>query len=169
MILNKDEIRKLILENGLITDYIDLKIQLTENGFDLTLRELSKFITYGMVDFDNSNRKIPETESLELDNKYAQWLEQGVYKVTFNETLKIPLNLCAESIHRSSLMRCGVVVSSGYWESGYSGRGVGFLNVINPHGFMIFKNARIAQIRFKKNNPVDRGYNGKYQNEGKNK
>jgi len=51
VLLNKDEIRALIEEQGLISNYVDLDTQLQPGGFDLTLREVHSFASGGSVDF----------------------------------------------------------------------------------------------------------------------
>lgn len=166
MILNKEEIRELIEKKNLITGYVALETQLTENGFDLTVQDIGEFLSEGVLDFDNSKRLISDVKWCIWEGVGYLFLPVGIYLARFNETLRIPLNLCAESIHRSTLMRCGVGTSAGYWESGYHGQGFTFLDVKNPRGFLLYRNARICQIRFKRVKPVSRGYNGIYQNEG---
>jgi len=41
--LNRQEIKDLIIKNKLIENYINLDIQLTPNGFDLTVGNIFKF------------------------------------------------------------------------------------------------------------------------------
>ncbi len=45
--LNKEQILKLIRKNNLIAGYINLDIQLTPNGFDLTAGEIFEFACAG--------------------------------------------------------------------------------------------------------------------------
>ena len=51
--LNRQEIRKLIQEKELISNYIDLDTQLTPNGLDLTVARIFAFNARGAIDFSN--------------------------------------------------------------------------------------------------------------------
>ena len=170
-ILNKEEIKKLIVEKDLIKEYIDLETQLQTNGFDLTVREVSNFNSRGSLDFSNKERILPELRShisFETLHPRAEFWEllQGCYSVEFNEVISLPLDLMAISIHRSSLMRCGVTTATGCWDAGYQGRGRTLLIVSNPFGLKLYKNARLVQMTFHRLNPSDKGYQGSYQREG---
>ena len=54
--LNRQELKKLITDNNLVENFINLDIQLTPNGFDLTAKEIFKFESHGALDFSNSER-----------------------------------------------------------------------------------------------------------------
>ena len=62
MILSKDEISRRIIEDKLVSGFSDLKHQLQPAGIDLTLEKIYRFKTEGKIDFDNSERKLSETE-----------------------------------------------------------------------------------------------------------
>ena len=171
-VIAADEIKRRILEEKLVENYINLDTQLQPAGFDLTVNVVGVFKTDGAVDFDNSCRKNSEIDWVEpyltLDTKKPFWhLGPGVYAMMFNERMNFPLDLMGDSFHRSSLMRCGVEVSYGRWDPGYCGMGRTLLIVHNPHGFTLYKDARVAQVKFFKVRGVKKGYNGQYQGEGK--
>mgnify|MGYP001029784483 CR=1 FL=1 len=164
--LNNKEIRNLIEEKDLISNYIDLDTQLQPNGFDLTIADVYELLSAGQIDFDNSQRRFPLIKSLFPDNKYGVQLVQGCYQILFNEVIKIPLNLIGISINRSSLMRCGCSTAVGIWDAGYEGKGKTSLLVSNLQGLSLYKNARIVQILFLELNDVENGYAGVFQGEG---
>ena len=69
------------------------------------------------------------------------------------------------TIQRSSLPRSGVEISIGTWDVGYRGRGVSVMDVKNPLGFTVEKNARIVQMHFIEVGECLKLYNGTYHNE----
>ena len=149
--------------NDMIKDFIDNSVQEQIAGFDLTVREIMKVNDGGSLDFDNSNRQIPEHEILEIKNN--SWkLQPGGYLVKYNEIVKVPLDAVGIVLPRSSLMRCGGTLCSAVWDPGYNGRGVGLLIIFTE--IVIHKNARIAQIIFiKTQEKTKKSYAGEYQNE----
>ncbi len=165
--LSRDELRERIEgEIPLIENMIDKEIQLQPNSVELTLRGIEALKGPGTVDFDNSQRQVPQSENIGFDNEDWTLLAPGTYKVTFNEIVNIPLDLAAVARPRSSLLRCGVTVESAVWDSGYRGRSESMLVVHNPHGFRVKRNARLLQlVFFSLRKKVSQGYNGRYQNE----
>lgn len=165
--LSRDELRERINSNmPLVENMIDAETQLQPNSFELTLKSIEALNGAGAVDFDNSERRIPESEAIEFDEEGWAMLEPGTYKITFNEIVNIPLDLAAIARPRSSLLRCGVTVESAVWDSGYRGRSESMLVVYNPHGFRVKKGARLLQLIFYSlRTEVSEGYCGRYQNE----
>lgn len=165
--LSRDELRERIAgETPLVENMIDKDTQLQPNSVELTLRTVESLKGLGAVDFDNSQRQVPQSENLEFDSEGWILLAPGTYKVTFNEIVNIPLDLAAIARPRSSLLRCGVTVESAVWDSGYRGRSESMLVVYNPHGFRVRKNARLLQLVFYSlQGKVEQGYNGRYQHE----
>ncbi len=119
-VLSSEEIRRRILEEGLIRDYIDLETQLQPNGFDCTLRAVAKLKGCGRIDFDNSKRQLPETEEIE----FSKWvyLPKGVYRAYLNEIVSLGKDLMALARPRSTLVRAGANVLTAVWDAGYTGR-----------------------------------------------
>lgn len=165
--LSRDELRERIEgEIPLIENMIDKEIQLQPNSVELTLRGIEALKNSGAVDFDNSQRQVPQSENIGFDSEDWALLAPGTYKVTFNEIVNIPLDLAAIARPRSSLLRCGVTVESAVWDSGYRGRSESMLVVHNPYGFRVRRNARLLQlVFFSLRREVSQGYNGRYQNE----
>ncbi|UCD43928.1 MAG: deoxyuridine 5'-triphosphate nucleotidohydrolase [Candidatus Bathyarchaeota archaeon] len=165
MLLNKDEIRALIEEQGLISNYNDLDTQLQPAGFDLTLREVYSFAGSGSVDFSNLERVIAGTEPFLSDFDGWYWMPEGSYIVVYNEEVRMPLDVAALARTRSTLLRNGAVIETAVWDPGYKGRSSSLLVVHNPYGIRFKKDARIAQLIFFRILEVGEGYGGAYQNE----
>lgn len=163
--LNDKILRKLIEENGLVTEYLDLDKQLQPSGFDLSLESVEEYLGGGAVDFSNKERVIAETRKVEPDEKDWIHLKKGVYKVIYNEVVKMPLNVAAIARTRSTLLRNGAEVGTAVWDPGYEGRSSSMLTVHNPHGLRLKKDARVAQLIFFETGDVEKGYSGVYQKE----
>jgi dUTP pyrophosphatase len=163
--LNDKILRKLITEYNLVTEYIDLDKQLQPSGFDLSLESVEAYLGGGAVDFSNRERVIADTRTIEPDSDGWINLEKGVYKVVYNEVVKMPMNVAAIARTRSTLLRNGAEVGTAVWDPGYEGRSSSMLTVHNPHGLRLKKDARVAQLIFFETGDVEKGYSGVYQKE----
>ncbi|SDF74144.1 dUTP pyrophosphatase [Methanolobus vulcani] len=166
-LLSRNELRELInSEKPLVENMIDTETQLQPNSVELTLKGIETYTSSGAVDFDNSEREIPSTKSIQFDENEWAHLEPGVYKITFNEIVNIPLDRAAIARPRSTLLRCGANIGTAVWDSGYRGRSESMLVVYNPHGFRLKRNARVMQlIFFDLHSELTEGYCGQYQHE----
>jgi dUTP pyrophosphatase len=165
-VLSKSQIRALLRNKPpLVEKLIDLNTQLQPNGIDLTVMQIEKIVSPGCVDFSNKDRKLSETEKLAFDGDQV-FLPPGPYKVLFNEIVHLPKDIMAIGAPRTSLIRCGVTVETGFWDAGYEGRSESLLVVVNEKGFYVKRNARILQLAFIKLAKVaSSGYGGIYQSE----
>ena len=127
-------------------------------GIDITLKEVYRFKSPGVIDFDNKERKISDVEPIPFDGGAEGaaggstadrvMLKPGAYKVIFNEYVRIPKNVAGLCLPRSSLLRCGVTLECAVWDPGYEGRSEALLVVRNEHGVNLKKNAKIGQMIF---------------------
>jgi len=163
--LNDQDIRRLIEEQQLITGYIDLDVQLQPSGFDISLEGVESFRGGGAVDYSNQERALAMTEPVLPDDIGWFNLGQGCYKVVYNETVRMPLDVAALARTRSTLLRNGASLGTAVWDPGYQGRSSSLLVVHNPHGIRLKRDARIAQLVFFYTGEVGKGYSGAYQNE----
>lgn len=169
MVLNREELAKLINEVNLISKWVDLHTQLTPNGFDLTVAKLYSFDTDGALDFSNKERVLPDcTELLAVkhkpDDAFGWWqLDAGAYKVVTNEVVDLPKDIIAMAYPRSSLLRMGAFTQTAVWDAGFRGASEFILVVNNPAGIRIKQNARVVQLVFERINPTQEGYRGIYQ------
>ena len=167
-VLSRSQIRALLrTKPPLIEELIDVNTQLQPNGVDLTVRQIEKIVSAGCIDFSNKDRKLSDTEKLDFDAD-GLFLPPGQYKVIYNEIVHLPKDIMAIGAPRTSLLRCGVTVETGFWDAGYEGRSESLLIVINEKGFYVKRNARILQlafIRLSKKIAAGSGYAGIYQSE----
>ena len=163
--LTDKQLRILIEEHELIKRYIDLNTQLQPSGFDLSLESIEEYLGGGAVDFSNEERIIAKTKPLVMNEDEWYTVKKGVYKIVYNEVVKMPLNIAAIARTRSTLLRNGAEVGTAVWDPGYEGRSSSMLTVHNPKGLKLKKNARVAQLIFFYTGEVGRGYNGVYQRE----
>lgn len=150
----------------LLENAVDIETQIQPNGLELTLKEIKTIEGFGAVDFDNSERRLPDGKTIEFGNDGWVRLSKGIYKVLFNEIVNIPMNLAAIAKPRSTLIRCGATLETAVWDAGYRGRSESMLVIYNAAGFKLKKNARIMQLLFYTlDSKVEEGYSGIYQNE----
>lgn len=136
-------------------------------GIDITLKEVYSFKSEGLIDFDNSERKISEVEPMAFDSDKVS-LKPGAYKVIFNEYVRIPKDVAGLCLPRSSLLRCGVTLECAVWDPGYEGRSEALLLVKNEHGIIFKKDAKIGQMVFiKLAEGASSLYEGQYKGENK--
>ncbi|MEM4255349.1 MAG: deoxyuridine 5'-triphosphate nucleotidohydrolase [Candidatus Norongarragalinales archaeon] len=146
MILSKSEILELILKEKLVEGYVDLKHQLQPASFDLTVAQVFALESPATIDFDNSSRKVSKTKEIPWENNEIT-LAQGEYKIQYNETVRLPADIAALTVNRSSLGRSGCIVQSGWWDPGYHGKG-GSMLTVGKQGLHVKKNAKVAQMVF---------------------
>ena len=166
-VLSAEEIRlRLSVEPPLVRGYPALDDQLQPNGFDLTLAKIQRHAGRGTIGLSNADRVLSSLEPIDFEaDGYAE-LHPGIYHVTYNEVVALPLDVMALGRARSSLNRIGVTIHSAVWDAGYEGRSTSLLHVLNPAGFQVRRDARILQLVFiTLNIAAESGYMGIYQGE----
>jgi len=165
-ILTDREIRaRLLSKPPLLEGLRDESSQIQPCGVDLTVRTISRFMTAGTIDFDNSGRVLPERTPIPWEDNFAS-LVQGAYHIVYNEVVNLPRDIMALAYPRSSLLRCGVTLHTAVWDPGYSGRAESLLVVHNPCGFHLGEGARVAQLVFTiLGSDVESVYNGRFRGE----
>jgi dUTP pyrophosphatase len=155
-----------IIKNGIVNELKDPEKQVQPCGIDLTVAKIEMYKSEGVIDFDNSLRKLPRLE--ESGTFQGAWhLTPGAYLITLNEITTIPIDCCGIARPRSSLLRMGVTVHTATWDSGYHGKSQIMLHVINPRGIIIYPNAKILQLMILRLDTIaTKGYDGIYMNEG---
>jgi dUTP pyrophosphatase len=165
-ILAQADILSLIKKDPpLVEHYLDLDQQIQTNGFDLSLRSISCFTTYGKLSMDNKNRRISEQQVINFEKEGCIHLKQGCYSIVYNEIINLPLDIMALGLTRSSLLRSGASIHTAVWDAGYSGRSESLLVVHNPLGLVMERNARVLQLVFSHLSSISHGYRGAYQGE----
>lgn len=116
-------------------------------GVDLSLRKILRWTSPGAIDFSNTRRVTASTLEVPFDTTTdAVTLSQGAYLVEFNETVDIPLDAMGELFVRSSLWRSGATLSAGVVDAGYEGAMGGLLDVRNPFGLVLYRDAKLGQV-----------------------
>ena len=166
-VLERESIGNLVLGNPpLIEGYVSLNEQLQPNGFDLTLREVSRMTSGGGMGAGPDQRELSSTEVIDFDSGGWLELDAGPYLITFNEVVNLPLDVMALGRPRSSLLRSGVSVHTAVWDAGYRGRSQALLAVQNPSGHRLQRDARVVQlVFFRLASPVGQGYQGRFWGE----
>ncbi|MCK5013796.1 MAG: deoxyuridine 5'-triphosphate nucleotidohydrolase [Candidatus Omnitrophica bacterium] len=147
------------------------EIQIQPAGIDLTVKHIREYRSGGVLDFTNEQRVLPKTDRLfwggkDTTSPYIN-LAPGGYLVELDPIVSIPNDMIAFAQPRSSLTRMGCGIHSGIWDPGYKGNSTVVLNVYNPHGVRIYKNARIAQLIYARmESSADKLYDGVYQGSG---
>ncbi|KAK3674320.1 hypothetical protein LTR78_005789 [Recurvomyces mirabilis] len=152
-----------IVARELVRNLEDATTQQQPCGIDLTLRQISSWTSAAELDLDNTHRRAAACEPIPYAADNTIKLRPGSYLVDFNEAISVPLDCMASIYPRSSLWRSGVSVSAGVVDAGYSGALGALLEVKNPHGVVLHKRARLAQVIFEELGKAVRGYDGVYQ------
>ncbi|GJJ11041.1 hypothetical protein Clacol_005272 [Clathrus columnatus] len=162
-----------LVSRGIIKGVVSAKSQIQPCGVDLTLKRLLAFMNAGVIDADNTHRKTALTQAIEFTDKKDEssgkilrslQVKPGSYLVEFNETVDTPLDIMGQLYVRSSLFRSGALISAGVMDSGYKGAIGAMLQVVNPHGIVLYENAKLAQFVFHQMSEKVEGYSGIYQN-----
>ncbi len=150
------------------TTAVDLETQVQPAGIDMTLQKVEGFIagSHGVLDFDNSRRRLPEMGLIPFDIRDRVFLNRGVYIITLDPVTTVPLDCVGIAKPRSSLFRMGANIVSAMWDPGYKGESKVLLEVKNPAGIELYKNARVAQLMFMKLEQETFSYDGVYQGSG---
>jgi len=153
-----------LLSRNLVRGLISAKSQSQPCGIDLSLRRVLSWTTPGVIDFDNKRRQTSETREIPFaEDTSSVTLRPGAYMVEFNETVSIPLDAMGELFVRSSLWRSGATLSAGVVDAGYEGPMGGLLDVLNPHGIVLCRDAKLGQIIMHTLQEKVVGYSGVYQ------
>jgi|AntRauTorckE6833_2_1112554.scaffolds.fasta_scaffold31678_2 hypothetical protein len=135
-----------------VTNIIHAGTQQHENHFDLTVAEVHKFTKAGSLDFGGSEFKAADVEKvkrkkMDQDDKYGWWkLEQGTYKIIFNEGLKDQKYSAVISAHehaRAAGLILSTTIISPDDDTGHLSTNV----TVPVAGCNIKENARIATLR----------------------
>jgi len=154
MLLNCDQVFDLLQTNGL-----GAKAQV---GYDLTLQGVKR-VTGGVITQEKTSIH-PYEEVMPMINPAGKpmfRLTRGAYSLTFDQGIKLPNDKTAFIRHRSSIARCGSVITSGIFDPGFEVDQMGAIMIVQEEIF-IEKGARVAQVYIFENHPAPR-YDGQFQ------
>lgn len=142
---------------------VDADSQVQPNGIDLRLARL--YEVQGKVQVPTEGKVLHDLTIAELKPK-ENWFRLKpspgtLYYADFLEKIAVPAGWCATLITRSSLVRSGVDVVSGLWDSGFEGQLGCCLRFQAP--ITIEWGARLCQVMFHDSKFNGHLYNGRYQ------
>lgn len=153
-----------VVEHQIVTNLQAATQQQQPCGVDLTLKSISQWTSAAAIDFDNTKRQAAKVAAVPFDaTTQAITLSPGAYLVDFNEVVQVPQDAMGSVFPRSSLWRSGVTISAGVVDAGYQGAMGALMLVNNPHGVLLHKDAKLAQIVLHKMEREVEGYKGIYQ------
>ena len=154
MLLNADQVVQLLTTNN--------KGAKAQVGYDLTLKGV-KSIQGGMITTDKTTvyEYIEVLPMLSETGKFIYHLQPGVYSLTFEQGIKLPANRTAFIRHRSSVLRCGGIITSGIFDPGFEVDEMGGVLFAQQELF-IELGARVAQVYMFENYEADK-YSGQWQ------
>lgn len=154
MLLNADQVVQLLQTND--------KGAKAQVGYDLTLKNVSK-VQGGLVLKDKTivNDYQPVMPTLNGYGQYMYHLEPGVYSLTFDQGCQLDETHTAFIRHRSSVLRCGGVITSGVYDPGFTVEEMGAILVLGEK-MVVEKGARVAQIVIMENATAEL-YDGQWQ------
>ena len=146
-----------IVEASIIGNLEEGEFVVQQNGIDLTLASAEE-IRGGILEKDKPT--IDKYTNV-LETPLGFVFEAGrVYSIWFQQEIKLPANLCAQIVQRSSLNRMGGMITTGLYDSGFQGQLGAVLRVDAP--IIIEKGARVAQVIFMEAESASL-YDGRYQ------
>ncbi|KAL6834451.1 dUTPase-like protein [Trichoderma camerunense] len=156
-----------IVKQGIVRNLRSATKQLQPCGVDLTLHRVLAWTSPATIDFDNSHRQAANASELRF-NKDTETikLRQGAYLVEFNETVSVPLDYMGQVFVRLSLWRSGATLTAGVVDAGYEGALGALLDIKNPAGIVLHKDAKLGQIVMHQLEDKVAGYCGIYQFSG---
>ncbi|KAF2489361.1 putative dUTP diphosphatase Dut [Lophium mytilinum] len=174
---------RIALNRKVITHLLSAEHQIQPCGIDLTVRRVMKWSSSGTINFDTTHRKTADTDEIPFEPRSkSSSTVAGMVLPSNNSTQQIPgtnidfpsecVDICCGSyliefneliLVRSSLFRSGALINAGVMDSGYKGAIGVVLQVVNPRGLRLLRDAKLAQMVFHQMSEPVEGYNGVYQ------
>ena len=133
-----------------------------QHGVDLTLANVVK-VTPSEITKERSQIGVqtPLSVWMREDGKKMYDLPVGYYGIYFEQGIKLPNNVKANIVHRSSVLRGGAIITSGEYDPGFETEMMGaYMFVAVPIRLEI--GARVAQVVLTQTQPCDE-YDGQWQ------
>jgi len=154
----------MLLDSNKVEQFLDTKGKgaKAQVGYDLTLKGV-KQINGGVVLKDQTaveeyTQVMPTFTSTE---KFLFELQPGTYSLTFEQGIKLDANHTAFIRHRSSVLRCGGIITSGVYDPGFEVDEMGAV-LVATKPIDIELGARVAQVIIFENSTAEL-YDGQWQ------
>jgi len=135
--------------------------QIQPNGVDLKIGSIKRASGEALIEDDEYDKGQYIQEIPNEDGIYV--LDDGFYRVIYNEIIEIPENHIGFVYPRSRLMRSGGDLRTAVWDSGYKGKGEGGLVIDRKMG--IEDGMRIGQMVMCRTEELEESYDGTHQGE----
>ena len=145
MILNGNDIKKLINEENLIENYNSLTIGSSSIDLSISNKILVMKKTFKQIDLSDPNLSDKVYEELDITNSYSLKPKECIF-VILNEKINMPKNMVGHIRPRTSISRLGLYINFQHINSGYSGTLNLELYNMSPNTFKITPGLRIAQL-----------------------
>jgi deoxycytidine triphosphate deaminase len=154
MLQNAYQVEDLLQTNG--------KGSRAQVGYDLTLKGVKRVMGGAVMSDKTAVEEYHEVAPmLNANEKFIYKLTPGAYSLTFEQGCKLPNNMTAFIRHRSSVLRCGAIITSGVYDPGFEVDEMGGVMIVTEP-IVIEKGARVAQIIMFENNEAEL-YDGQWQ------
>lgn len=151
---------KEIYSSGLITGALEENVQ--QHGIDLRVENIRRVSGIGVIPAEGKTEApIP----VDIKPIHESWsLVPGYYEVEFVEGCNLDSTHGMLLKSRSSLVRCGGAIRSGYFDPGFHTEHIGAYMVLEKT-IIIECGARLAQVLITQSNEVTNTYDGQWQND----
>ena len=156
----------MLLDSNKVEQFLDTKGKgaKAQVGYDLTLKGV-KQIKGGVVLKDKTELEdyVTLMPTFTSNEKFIFELQPGTYSLTFEQGIKLDANHTAFIRHRSSVLRCGGIITSGVYDPGFEVDEMGGV-LIATQPIDIELGARCAQLIIFENHEAE-AYNGQFLGE----
>jgi len=153
----------MLLDSNKVEQFLDTKGKgaKAQVGYDLTLRGV-KQINGGVVLKDKTELEdyVDVMPTLTSNEKFLFELQPGTYSLTFEQGIKLDANHTAFIRHRSSVLRCGGIITSGVYDPAFYVEEMGAV-LVATQPIDIELGARVAQVIIFENHEAE-AYNGQW-------
>jgi deoxycytidine triphosphate deaminase len=153
MLNNADQVEQLLQTNG--------KGAKAQVGYDLTLKEVKRIRGGSVLQDATLVNEYLQQPTTTQNGREVFILPAGEYSLTFEQGVKLPSGKTAFIRHRSSILRCGGIITSGVYDPGFEVDEMGGV-LIATQPITIEKGARVAQIIIFDNSEAEL-YDGQWQ------
>lgn len=147
MVLNGNDIKKLIKEKKVIENYNEQNVSSASYDITLSSKILKMKKSFRTIDLSVADEVERIYEEVDISNGYSLKSGECILGV-LNEKIVLPENMIAHIRPRTSLSRLGLYINFQHINAGYSG----ILNIaiynMSPNTYKITKDLRIGQIIF---------------------
>ena len=145
MILNGNDIKKLIEEHKIVENYKDLHIGSASMDLSMSNKILRIKKTFKPIDLSDYSVSESMYEEIDISSSYFLKPKECIF-IILNEKINMPNNLIGHIRPRTSLSRLGLYINHQHINSGYSGTLNLELYNMSPNTYKLVPDMRIGQL-----------------------